>query len=123
MVEFSIDVEYLKFSELVTEQLADYLESLDVDILEGTILDFTKSTSEEVAQEFVDNVGSKKALKYIREATKPDTAVFVAVMDDRTTDICSGLNGKEWPIDSSAIAFPPRHHHCRSSISYIRKSL
>jgi SPP1 gp7 family putative phage head morphogenesis protein len=41
---------------------------------------------------------------------------FSAVLDDRTTDVCRGLDGKVIPIDSPDLdrLSPPLHHQCRS---------
>ena len=45
-----------------------------------------------------------------------DSVVFTAVMDDRTSVICSSLNGTIVPLNSPQMADirPPLHTHCRS---------
>lgn len=43
---------------------------------------------------------------------------FNAVMDDRTTEVCSDLNGKIYPLDSPFwnVYMPPNHFQCRSAV-------
>jgi SPP1 gp7 family putative phage head morphogenesis protein len=56
------------------------------------------------------------------EFTDPALGDFVvameysAILDDRTTDICEHLNGKQWPADSDVWDQfrPPNHFNCRS---------
>ncbi len=49
---------------------------------------------------------------------------FSAIMDDRTTEVCSELNGKVYPLDSPFwdIYTPPLHFNCRSALVPILKS-
>jgi len=42
--------------------------------------------------------------------------VWVAVLDDRTTDICRGLNGQVFRVDDPQAPKPPAHWNCRSHI-------
>jgi SPP1 gp7 family putative phage head morphogenesis protein len=42
--------------------------------------------------------------------------VWVAVLDDRTTDICRGLNGQVFRVDDPQAPRPPAHWNCRSHI-------
>lgn len=46
---------------------------------------------------------------------------YIAEMDDRTTDLCQGLNGARWPKGDPRISiyYPPNHHQCRSMMDYI----
>jgi SPP1 gp7 family putative phage head morphogenesis protein len=46
---------------------------------------------------------------------------FVSIIDDRTTDICTELDGKEFAIDDPALDkyTPPLHFNCRSGLDYI----
>lgn len=41
---------------------------------------------------------------------------YSAVMDNRTTLGCAGLDGKRWPLDSPAVVRTPRHFNCRSTL-------
>lgn len=44
---------------------------------------------------------------------------YSAIMDDRTSDICSGLHGKFFTADNAPI--PPMHFNCRSTLIPITK--
>jgi len=46
---------------------------------------------------------------------------FVAVLDSRTSQICSSRDGSEYPLDDKA-HLPPLHWRCRSTITPITKS-
>lgn len=39
---------------------------------------------------------------------------WLSVLDNRTSDICQGLSGTEWPIDTGPR--PPAHINCRSTV-------
>lgn len=41
---------------------------------------------------------------------------YSAVMDDRTSAICTELNGTEWRFNDPNAPFPPRHPNCRSIV-------
>ena len=43
---------------------------------------------------------------------------FKAVLDDRTSDICRGMNGRVFPISAWSVGstVPPLHRHCRSIV-------
>jgi hypothetical protein len=41
---------------------------------------------------------------------------YVAVMDERTTDICRGLNGQIFDFADPTAPRPPQHWNCRSHI-------
>jgi hypothetical protein len=42
--------------------------------------------------------------------------MFSAVMDNRTSRICRGLNGKIYDISNPSIPIPPLHPRCRSRL-------
>jgi SPP1 gp7 family putative phage head morphogenesis protein len=46
---------------------------------------------------------------------------FAAVLDSRTSDICSAMDGKEFDVDDTRF-LPPLHWRCRSTIVPITKS-
>ena len=46
---------------------------------------------------------------------------FVAVLDTRTSEICSAMDGREFPLDDKRY-LPPLHWRCRSTIVPITKS-
>lgn len=43
--------------------------------------------------------------------------VFVAVLDNRTSEICAELDGKKFPVDRAKVGvnLPPMHPYCRST--------
>lgn len=47
--------------------------------------------------------------------------VWVSTLDKRTSDICIGLDGKEFYYDEGEVRYPPAHPGCRSSTSPIIK--
>jgi len=49
---------------------------------------------------------------------------FVAIDDDKTTEICSWYNGKRFSVNSTELteAVPPKHPNCRSYLNPIYKS-
>ena len=48
---------------------------------------------------------------------------FKAVLDDRTSDICRGMNGRVFPISAWSVGstVPPLHRHCRSTVVPFRR--
>ena len=46
---------------------------------------------------------------------------YVAIGDERTTDLCNGYDGTRLPVDDSwfATCSPPNHHRCRSTLRAI----
>lgn len=48
---------------------------------------------------------------------------FVAVIDDRTTDVCKSRNGKVYDIEKLTLGenLPPLHYNCRSYIEPVRE--
>ena len=46
---------------------------------------------------------------------------FVAIMDEKTSDICRSLNGKVWQVGDPRIRKPALHPNCRSKLKYFRK--
>lgn len=46
---------------------------------------------------------------------------YSAILDDRTTDICSSLNGKIFKADGISDIEPPLHYNCRSTLVPILK--
>lgn len=51
---------------------------------------------------------------------------WVAVVDDRTSDICLGLNGTQAELDGTfegGYIWPPAHGHCRSSVKIVKRSI
>lgn len=44
---------------------------------------------------------------------------YIAVLDDRTTDICEDLHGMEFSLDDASGVMPPAHYNCRSTTEAI----
>lgn len=63
----------------------------------------------------MSNAYNQGRLEYFAEASKAIQGLqFSAIMDDRTTEVCSQLHGKVFsPIDAQSIN-PPLHYNCRS---------
>ena len=122
-VGFAIDVDKVALDTLVIEQLADYIETSEPELFAATAKTIGAETSEETAQALVKTLGAKKVLSYIKQVIKPNIVEFIAVMDNRTTQICTNLNGRRWRVGSSNIKTPPLHWNCRSMLSYQRGEL
>jgi len=46
---------------------------------------------------------------------------YIAVLDDRTSEICMLLHGTVYPVNDIG-AVPPQHYNCRSTMGYVTKS-
>ena len=69
--------------------------------------------------------GAQMAAKWVHIQETKDVLPlleFDAVMDERTSQICSGLNGTVLPVDHPfwQIYYPPNHFLCRSTANQLR---
>lgn len=64
---------------------------------------------------FVNNKANEDMIKNVGA----DTYEYIAILDERTTEQCKSLNGKEFKISEARVGvnLPPLHINCRSSIS------
>lgn len=91
--------------------------------------DWTKAASHKLHVIFVTNVQTAYNAGRHTQLTDPDVLatrpfwVFDAVLDHRTSKICSGLSGLTLPADDPAWDgnHPPLHHLCRSGIRSLSK--
>ena len=104
-VSFTIDVEKISRSSAIMGALARNFKMDEETLVSKVIRFFTP----------------KSAKKAIQQATSPTHVRYDAVMDGKTSEVCRGLNGTVWPIDSDEIKVPPLHYNCRSSLLYFRK--
>ena len=102
-VNFTIDIKRISKSKLIFDTLLSFLG--------------TDNKAEAVATFFT--LGPTKTLEKIREATRPTHVRFYN--PDPATEVCQGLNGNVWPVDSGSIRRPPIHWSCKSALVYFRK--
>lgn len=94
------------------EQLVDWRNEL---IADSVTVDAIQGTKEALFRYFLDTGQVNR--DYVKQ--------WVAVIDDRTSDICLGLNGQEAELDgvfTGGYLWPPAHGHCRSSIRLVKRS-
>ena len=97
---------------LITQQaVEDVLGTTTVKDTNARISTIVRTSSFEVINEARYKYFSDPALDGFVEALE-----YSAVMDDRTTDICSSLDGSTYPVDSDIwnTYTPPNHFNCRS---------
>jgi SPP1 gp7 family putative phage head morphogenesis protein len=105
------------------EQVREY--ETDADVIRA--LNDLWGVSEPQAAAYLDTLARTNLFEAMNEAryaefTDPALGDFVvameysAILDDRTTEICEHLNGKQWPADSEVWDQyrPPNHFNCRS---------
>lgn len=76
----------------------------------------TRSRTVAVAATATSFSANLTRLRVMREAGIPEFVGwrYVAVLDSRTSAICSGLSGNEYAVNDPDIPRPPRHPNCRS---------
>lgn len=96
---------------LTEEAVEDALGTTTVKSTNARIETAIRTTSFEAINEARYNVFSDPALDGFVEALE-----YSAILDDRTTEICSQLNGETFGIDSDVWSTfrPPNHFNCRS---------
>lgn len=78
------------------------------------ILDISRRSAEAVVRTAVNHTATAaRDLMYEENADVVKGWRFVATLDSRTTEICAGLDGKEFAVGSGPR--PPRHLNCRST--------
>lgn len=80
----------------------------------------TKARAVAIARTETTNVYNQARLETYQRSNLATHVRFLAISDDRTTDICLSRNGMVIPVsDSAAIAenTPPLHVNCRSQLS------
>jgi len=95
-VAMSVDIELLSEDDTFMKRLF------------GKVLSFSE----------IKKVGEIKTIELTRSKLAPTTVEYLAVMDNRTTDICRSLDGKTWPVGSPDVKVPPLHWNCRSQLLY-----
>lgn len=84
----------------------------------GGVLRKTTRGTEALVRTAVQTVANAAmAQTYEDNAAILSGILFVAALDDRTTEICLALDGEVWPIGSDDIQVPPLHWNCRSVLA------
>ncbi len=102
----------LESEGMLTDQaVEDILGTTTVKNTAARISTIVRTSSFEAINEARYQTFSDPALDGFVEALE-----YSAIMDDRTTEICSDLNGDIYPIDDEiwATFTPPNHYNCRS---------
>lgn len=102
----------LESDGMLTDQaVEDLLGTTTVKDTKARINTIIRTSSFEAINEARYALFSDPALNGFVEALE-----YSAIMDDRTTEICSSLNGDIYPVDDEVWATftPPNHYNCRS---------
>jgi SPP1 gp7 family putative phage head morphogenesis protein len=84
---------------------------------DGGILDVSTRQAEALVRTSVTQVANRAAFDtYAANDDLTQEYEYVAVLDDRTTEICANLDGERYRYDDPAGKRPPQHWNCRSTI-------
>lgn len=79
-------------------------------------LDVAANQAEALARTAVNSVANRAAMDTYKENSDlVGSFQYVAVLDDRTTDICEELDGEIFALDDPEAKVPPQHWNCRST--------
>lgn len=82
----------------------------------GGVLSTSTRNAEALVRTAVNEVATAASFATYQENSRFVSAYeYVAVLDDRTTEICASLDGQVFPLDDSAAPKPPQHWGCRST--------
>jgi SPP1 gp7 family putative phage head morphogenesis protein len=84
---------------------------------EGGVLDVSTRQAEALVRTSVTQIATRAAFDtYAANDDLTQMYEYVAVLDDRTTEICANLDGEQWRYDDPSGLRPPQHWNCRSTI-------
>jgi len=87
--------------------------------MEGGLSDLSDVSIERYARTKFTEVMNKGRMEFFEESGVIAAYQYSAIMDDRTTEICSGLHGKIFEKGDEPV--PPLHFNCRSLLIPITK--
>ena len=81
------------------------------------VISIGQQAAETLVRTSVTQVANKAAvLTYLKNSKLTEAYQYWAVLDDRTTEICTSLHSLVWRYDDPAQILPPQHWGCRSTI-------
>ena len=87
----------------------------------NSVLNLNRKQTEAIVRTSLNHVGSQAREAVFKENTDVIKGVqWVSVLDSRTTDICAGLDGREFKVGKGIR--PPAHFQCRSITVPVVKS-
>jgi SPP1 gp7 family putative phage head morphogenesis protein len=93
-----------------------------IDIRKGNLHNITKTQSKALAVTTITSVTNKADMAVYKTNEKALHGwQYVAVLDSRTSNLCSHLDGRIFPLSDTS-SMPPRHWHCRSHTLPVFKS-
>ena len=90
-----------------------------IDYLEGAGTEDSLVSIERYSRTKITEVMNRGRLAFFNESGVVAAYQYSAILDDRTTEICEGLNGKIFKAGTEPI--PPMHFNCRSLLVPITK--
>jgi SPP1 gp7 family putative phage head morphogenesis protein len=116
--------EQLRITQVIRRGLAEgkSYDDIALEVRKGNLHNITKAQSKAVTVTAITSITNKADLAvYKTNAKALEGWQYVAVLDSRTSKLCSHLDGKIFPIDNTK-DLPPRHWHCRSHTLPVFKS-
>lgn len=83
--------------------------------LEG-YFDADRTAATRFARTITNDVYNRAHLDRYEDSGVVDGVQYSAHIDDRTSEICTMLNGTIWALGDPEIRVPPSHHNCRSGL-------
>lgn len=83
----------------------------------GGIMDTTTRNAAALVRTAVNEISNRAAYEsYAANSDVTQQFEYVATLDDRTTELCAGLDGQVFRYDDPRAPVPPMHWNCRSTI-------
>lgn len=90
-----------------------------IDMLEQDGIEESNVSLERFSRTKITDVMNRGRLEFFNESGVVAAYQYSAILDDRTTDICAGLDGKIFQAGTEPV--PPMHFNCRSLLIPITK--
>jgi len=80
---------------------------------------FSQARRQNIARTEASHLYNQGSVDRYRASPAVQGMRFMAIVDDRTTEICVWHDGNEYKLDDSGLPVPPLHFMCRSTVSPI----
>ena len=80
-------------------------------------LNISYNDAKRIIQTETNNSMSQAAMESYKASGVVDEYIYIATLDNKTSDICTALDGQVFPLDKAVtgVNFPPSHPNCRST--------